>query len=188
MHEEWLECQPVRLRSFVQDKGFGFIQTAEGSDVFFHHSSVADQEFDNLTEGQQVEYSIEQGSGPKGKGRARLPSSRFKRLLALDKPAPFSQVSASPRQSQGQAEIPSIAVSLWVEQRAPRLSLVAVRRPASPWQGAVVANWSWDYNPSPIWKVTGANFRPLEAIDPGSPASWMIDIAASKQGGRYHGV
>ena len=29
---------------------------------------VADGQFDNLEEGQQVEYSVEQGSGPKGKG------------------------------------------------------------------------------------------------------------------------
>jgi cold shock protein len=56
------------IKKLVQDKGFGFIQTADGSDVFFHHSSVADQQFDNLTEGQKVEYSVEQSSSAKGKG------------------------------------------------------------------------------------------------------------------------
>ncbi len=56
------------IKKLVQDKGFGFIQSSDGADVFFHHSSVEDRQFDNLTEGQQVEYTVEQGSSPKGKG------------------------------------------------------------------------------------------------------------------------
>lgn len=56
------------IKKLVHDKGFGFIQPQEGSDVFFHHSSVADGQFDHLTEGQPVEYTIEEGSGPRGKG------------------------------------------------------------------------------------------------------------------------
>jgi CspA family cold shock protein len=56
------------IKKLVHDKGFGFIASNDGSDVFFHHSSVADRQFDNLEEGQQVEYEVEQGSGPKGKG------------------------------------------------------------------------------------------------------------------------
>ena len=57
-----------KIKKLVQDKGFGFIQTDSGEDVFFHHSSVANQGFDDLTEGQRVEYSLEQAQGPKGKG------------------------------------------------------------------------------------------------------------------------
>jgi CspA family cold shock protein len=57
-----------KVKKLVQDKGFGFIQTDSGEDVFFHHSTVADQGFDGLTEGQQVEYTIEQGQSSKGKG------------------------------------------------------------------------------------------------------------------------
>jgi CspA family cold shock protein len=56
------------IKKLVQDKGFGFIATPEGTDVFFHHSTVADHQFDNLTEGQKVEYTVEQGGAPKGKG------------------------------------------------------------------------------------------------------------------------
>ncbi len=56
------------IKKLVQDKGFGFIATSDGSDVFFHHTAVADGQFDNLHEGQQVEFTVEQGSGPKGKG------------------------------------------------------------------------------------------------------------------------
>jgi CspA family cold shock protein len=57
-----------KIKKLVQEKGFGFIQTDRGEDVFFHHSIVADQGFDNLTEGQQVEYSVEDGQSSKGKG------------------------------------------------------------------------------------------------------------------------
>jgi cold shock protein len=57
-----------KIKKLVQDKGFGFIQTDAGEDVFFHHSTVADMGFDELTEGQKVEYTVEAGQSPKGKG------------------------------------------------------------------------------------------------------------------------
>ena len=55
------------VKFFNEDKGFGFIQSEDGKDVFFHHSTVADQQFDNLSEGQKVEFTIDPG-GDKGKG------------------------------------------------------------------------------------------------------------------------
>jgi cold shock CspA family protein len=48
--------------------GYAIGQTDNGEDVFFHHSIVADMGFDDLTEGQRVEYTVEQGQSPKGKG------------------------------------------------------------------------------------------------------------------------
>ena len=56
-----------KIKKLVQDKGFGFIQTDGGQDVFFHHSTVQDRGFDDLTEGQRVEYTVEDG-GSSGKG------------------------------------------------------------------------------------------------------------------------
>ena len=57
------------IKKIVLDKGFGFIKASDGVDVFFHHSTVADRQFDNLTEGQQVEYTVDsQGGAAKGKG------------------------------------------------------------------------------------------------------------------------
>jgi len=57
------------IKKLVADKGFGFIKSADGADVFFHHSTVADRQFDNLTEGQKVEYTVDQeGGGRGGKG------------------------------------------------------------------------------------------------------------------------
>jgi CspA family cold shock protein len=48
----------------LTDKGFGFIQTAAGSDVFFHMSAVEGVSFNELHEGQRVSYV--EGNGPKG--------------------------------------------------------------------------------------------------------------------------
>ena len=56
-----------KIKKLVMDKGFGFIQGEGNKDIFFHHSCVADQTFDDLSEGQMVEYSIdEDGSAQKG--------------------------------------------------------------------------------------------------------------------------
>ncbi len=55
------------IKKLVSDRGFGFI-SGEGVDVFFHHSSVADEGFDNLQENQPVEYEIEEDGGGRGKG------------------------------------------------------------------------------------------------------------------------
>jgi len=56
------------IKKLVSDKGFGFIQTGDGSDIFFHHSTVENGQFDTLREGQPVEYTVEQGGGRGGKG------------------------------------------------------------------------------------------------------------------------
>ena len=47
----------------LTDKGFGFIDGERG-DLFFHSSSVEGTTFEELQEGQAVEY--EEGQGPKG--------------------------------------------------------------------------------------------------------------------------
>ena len=54
------------LRSWNDDKGFGFISPADGSkDVFVHFSAIQSNNFRTLEEGQQVEFSIENGAkGP----------------------------------------------------------------------------------------------------------------------------
>ncbi|HBN79134.1 cold-shock protein [Rubinisphaera italica] len=48
----------------LTDKGFGFIQTDSGKDIFFHMSNLEGVRYDDLQEGQQV--SFEKGQGPKG--------------------------------------------------------------------------------------------------------------------------
>jgi CspA family cold shock protein len=57
-----------KIKKLVHDKGFGFIQGDSGQDVFFHHSTVANHGFDDLSEGQQVEYTLDENPSSKGKG------------------------------------------------------------------------------------------------------------------------
>ena len=51
------------IKKLISDKGFGFIAT-EGDDLFFHRSAVTDGAFEDLREGDSVEYA--KGQGPKG--------------------------------------------------------------------------------------------------------------------------
>jgi cold shock protein len=46
------------------DKGFGFIDTGTGKDMFFHSSNVEGSAYEQLHEGQKVSYN--EGRGPKG--------------------------------------------------------------------------------------------------------------------------
>lgn len=54
------------VKWFNGDKGFGFIEREGGKDVFVHYSAIqGDGGFRNLTEGQKVEFNLEQGQkGP----------------------------------------------------------------------------------------------------------------------------
>ncbi len=52
------------VKWFHERKGFGFIETDEGSDVFVHFSAIEDSGFRTLQEGQRVRFEILQG--PKG--------------------------------------------------------------------------------------------------------------------------
>ena len=49
----------------LTDKGFGFIETGTGKDIFFHNSSLEGVSFDELREGQKVSFT--EGEGPKGR-------------------------------------------------------------------------------------------------------------------------
>jgi len=48
----------------VTDKGFGFIETGTGKDLFFHMSAIEGVRFEDLRQGQRV--SFNEGQGPKG--------------------------------------------------------------------------------------------------------------------------
>ena len=48
----------------LTDKGFGFIDTGTGHDMFFHMSALEDVQYEQLQEGQRVSYN--EGQGPKG--------------------------------------------------------------------------------------------------------------------------
>jgi len=44
------------IKKLVGDRGFGFIQQTDGTDLFFHRSAVTGGRFDDLNEGQTVSY------------------------------------------------------------------------------------------------------------------------------------
>ncbi|WP_077367171.1 cold-shock protein [Anaerosalibacter sp. Marseille-P3206] len=53
------------VKWFNATKGYGFISTEEGEDVFVHYSAISGDGFKTLEEGQQVEFEIVQGEkGP----------------------------------------------------------------------------------------------------------------------------
>ncbi len=51
------------IKKLISEKGFGFIEGQSG-ELFFHRSAVEGAGFEELREGQEVEY--EEGHGPKG--------------------------------------------------------------------------------------------------------------------------
>jgi CspA family cold shock protein len=54
------------IKWFNEKKGYGFIQRDNGSDVFVHYSSIAGDGFKTLSEGERVQFDIEEGNkGPK---------------------------------------------------------------------------------------------------------------------------
>jgi CspA family cold shock protein len=50
------------VKWFNGSKGYGFIEREGGEDVFVHYSAIQGDGFRNLEEGQQVEFTIEQGA------------------------------------------------------------------------------------------------------------------------------
>ena len=49
---------------FNGSKGYGFISREDGPDVFVHYSAINADGFRNLMEGQEEEFTVEEG--PKG--------------------------------------------------------------------------------------------------------------------------
>jgi CspA family cold shock protein len=51
-----------KVKWFNPDKGYGFIETEEGEDVFVHFSAIQGEGFKTLAEGQAVEFEIVKGN------------------------------------------------------------------------------------------------------------------------------
>lgn len=61
------------ITRLMRDRGYGFISTEDGKDIFFHRTALRDLGFDSLREGQSLEFEIEEG--PKGPRAVNIKSS-----------------------------------------------------------------------------------------------------------------
>jgi cold shock protein len=52
------------IRRVVGDRGFGFVSSKSGRDIFFHYSELEGVQFQALHEGQKLVYRV--GLGTKG--------------------------------------------------------------------------------------------------------------------------
>ncbi|MDA8170069.1 MAG: cold-shock protein [Nitrospiraceae bacterium] len=53
-----------KVKWFNESKGFGFITSEDGTDVFVHYSSIEGNGFKSLAEGDPVSFEVE--NSPKG--------------------------------------------------------------------------------------------------------------------------
>ena len=57
--------QTGRVKWFDEKKGFGFIEREHGNDVFVHFRAITGDGFKTLTDGQEVQFDVEDGQkGP----------------------------------------------------------------------------------------------------------------------------
>jgi len=54
------------VKWFSEQKGYGFIESEDGKEIFVHHTGISGDGFKNLYENQRVEFDTEAGQkGPK---------------------------------------------------------------------------------------------------------------------------
>ncbi|MBU0479967.1 MAG: cold shock domain-containing protein [Proteobacteria bacterium] len=59
-----------KVKWFNESKGFGFIEQAQGNDVFVHYTAIKTEGFKTLAEGEEVTFEIV--DGPKGPAAANV--------------------------------------------------------------------------------------------------------------------
>ena len=74
-----------QVKKLVPERGFGFVRGDDGKEVFFHRSGLGPNEYDSLSEGDSVEYVVQEG--PRGAARReRAHGRRGQSLQASDGP------------------------------------------------------------------------------------------------------
>ena len=59
-----------KVKWFSNQKGYGFIQKDDGSDIFVHFSAIQAEGFKTLAQGQEVIFEVSEG--PKGPQAANV--------------------------------------------------------------------------------------------------------------------
>lgn len=54
------------IKRLIRERGFGFINTEDGKEIFFHTTALQGMTFASLTEGQSVEFDVEKSSRDSG--------------------------------------------------------------------------------------------------------------------------
>jgi CspA family cold shock protein len=63
------------IKRLVADRVYGFIQTEEGKDLFFHQSQLQGVDYSSLKEGQAVEFEVRKNrDGRPEATKVKLPS------------------------------------------------------------------------------------------------------------------
>lgn len=62
-----------KVKWFNDQKGYGFIEQEDGTDVFVHHSAIQGEGYKTLAEGQAVQYDLGQGDkGPRAENVVKI--------------------------------------------------------------------------------------------------------------------
>ena len=67
------EKEQGTVKWFNGSKGYGFIERAQGGDIFVHFNAIVGEGYRNLEEGQRVEFNVVQGQkGPQAENVVAL--------------------------------------------------------------------------------------------------------------------
>jgi len=68
-----VNLQRGKVKWYSEEKGYGFIEVKEGNDVFVRFSSILEEGYKSLEDGQEVEFEIIDGDrGPEASNVRKL--------------------------------------------------------------------------------------------------------------------
>ncbi len=87
----------------LMERGFGFIKTEEGKDLFFHRNEIEGVEYSSLRAGQEVEFEMGQDS----KGRPQAVKVRLAEVEVKEEPFSAEETAEAPEaDEEGSTEAP----------------------------------------------------------------------------------